>query len=141
MAGAHARAAKAVVVQPGGDGADAVIAGGAPARLHAEAARREIDLIIEDDDVRGGDLVEARRFGNGVAAVVVECLRLHQQRTHAGDSAFGDFAAKLFLPGPEAMRARDPLHGHEADIVAVARIFRARIAETDEEQHDPFWCL
>src|SRR5262245_5959731 len=37
------------------------------------------------------------------------------------------------------MGARDRVDGHEADIVPVARVFRARIAETDEEQHDLTW--
>ena len=32
-------------------------------------------------------------------------------------------------------RLRDRLHRHEADIVAVAGVARAGIAEADEEQH------
>src|SRR5262249_60933135 len=34
------------------------------------------------------------------------------------------------------MTPRDFIDGHEADIVPVARIFRAGIAEADKEQHD-----
>src|SRR5690606_13597658 len=88
-------------------------------------------------DVFLRDFVEARRLRNRVAAIVVERLRLHDQRADAIDRAFADFAAKLLLPWTKRISARDRIYDHEADIVPVARVFCARIAEADEEQHLP----
>ena len=33
------------------------------------------------------------------------------------------------------MVLRDPVHGHEPDVVAVACVFRARIAKADDQFH------
>ena len=42
------------------DRAQAVMAGGAAAALDLELARREVDLVVDDGDLLGRDLVEAR---------------------------------------------------------------------------------
>ena len=45
------------------------------------------------------------------------------------------FGLKTGAPGRGAMQARDLVDGHEADIVPVAGIARAGIAEAGEDQH------
>jgi hypothetical protein len=54
---------------------------------------------------------------------------------YAGELAVGGHAMKLALPRAEAVRTRDLVHRHEADVVAVAGVFAAGIAEADEEFH------
>ena len=52
------------------------------------------------------------------------------------DRRLAGFSLEARAPGRGAVRAGDLSTRHEADIVAVAGIARARIAETGEDQHD-----
>ena len=49
--------------------------------------------------------------------------------------AFGGKAGEALAPGGEVVRGGDGVNRHEADIVAVERVFLPRIAEADEELH------
>ncbi|MNE63427.1 hypothetical protein D3C80_1587770 [compost metagenome] len=119
--------------------ADAVLTRGAAAGLHAEAAGGQVDLVVEDDDLAGFDLVEARRLADRAAALVHIGLRLHQQdldrAVGAIDLALADDGLELGPLGTEAPAARDLVHGHEADVVAVLFVFGARIAQTGDDDH------
>ncbi|MNX84031.1 hypothetical protein D3C86_1158110 [compost metagenome] len=138
MADAHAAPAE-VGAQVADQAADAVLARCAAAGLHAEAARGQVDLVVEDDDLAGFDLVEARRLADRAAALVHIGLRFHQQdldrAVGAVDLAFADDGLELGPLGTEAPAARDLVHGHEADVVAVLLVFGARIAEPCDDDH------
>src|SRR5690606_18704162 len=98
-------------------------------------ARREVDLVVENDDVLLRNLEEARGFADGGAALVHVGLGLQEQDALAADLAVGRLSLELALPGAEAMRARDGVRRHETDVVAVAGVLAAGIAETDEQLH------
>ncbi|MGB6237763.1 MAG: hypothetical protein WBG16_10470, partial [Bradyrhizobium sp.] len=49
--------------------------------------------------------------------------------------AFRRHALKATAPGCETMTPCNFVDGHEADVVAVMRVFRAGIAETNKEAH------
>ena len=49
------------------DRAETIVAGRAAAGLHADLAGRQVDLVMDDDDVLGLDLVEARRLADRAA--------------------------------------------------------------------------
>src|SRR4051812_39095068 len=51
------------------------------------------------------------------------------------DAAFSDQAAELLLPRTKAVCFGHDVGRHEADIVPVQRILRARIAEADPQLH------
>ncbi len=53
----------------------------------------------------------------------------------AADRAFHRHALEAPAPGRDVVALGDRLHRHETDIVAVADILRAGIAEADEKQH------
>ena len=55
-ADAHARV---LVAEVGGERAQAVVAGVAAAGLHLDLARREVELVVKDDDVADVELQEA----------------------------------------------------------------------------------
>ncbi len=123
----------------GGDRAHAVIAGRPAARLHPEAPGGQVDLVVEQDQVGGLDLVELQRLADGAAGLVVEGLGFHDQHLDGAvsglDLALANQALELRTLGAEAPAACDLIHGHEADIVPVARMTRARIALARENQH------
>src|SRR5690606_37710838 len=98
-----------------GDRAQAVVSGHAAAGLDAHLAGREIELVVTDHDVPERQLVKARGFGDGVAGVIHEGLRLLQEDLDAAEKAFAHQARKLAAPGTEAVRTGDRLDRHEAD--------------------------
>src|SRR5947207_5836127 len=117
------------------DRAQPVMAGRAAAALDPHLARPQIELVVDHDDLFRRDLVEAHRRQNRVAGIVHEGLRQEQQTARARDHPLGEFALEAVAKRREAIPPRDRLGGHEADIVAVAGIARARIAEPDDQAH------
>jgi hypothetical protein len=58
-----------------------------------------------------------------------------QQNFFSPDRAFHRHALETPAPGRDAVALRDRLHRHETDIMPVADVAFARIAEADEKQH------
>ena len=83
-------------------------------------------------------LVEARGLGDRVAGQV----HVRSAASAAGPSCRPSWPsltrlAKLAAPGAEAVRPRHRVDRHEADVVAVASVAGAGIAQPDEQQHAP----
>src|SRR5690606_29456934 len=135
MADADAHA-PVVLAAMGIEGADAVVAPGAAAGLDAHLGGREVEFVIEDDQVGRGKLVKAHRLADRLAGQVHEGLRLDQQHLFAADATFGDQALELSRPGRKGMAAGYRVRRHEADIMPVVLVFRAGIAEACDQQHD-----
>ena len=119
----------------GGDRAQAVVAGVAAAGLDPDPAGREVELVVQDDHLGGLELVELQRGADGVAGEVHVGAGLQEQHLLGAEAAFGHAPLELRAPGGEAMRRGDGVGGHEADVVALAGMFGAGIAEADEELH------
>ena len=66
MADAEAHAA-IIVADMGRDRAQAVVAGIAAAVLDAHLRRRQVDLVVQHDDVLGAELVEMRGLADRLA--------------------------------------------------------------------------
>ena len=111
------------------------MAGIAAAELHAQFGRGQVEFVMEDDDVGGGGLEEARSFADRAAGLVHIGLRQQQQRLFAADRRLAGVSLETAAPGRGVAGAGDRRHGHEADIVAVAGIALAGIAEACEDQH------
>src|SRR5262245_37422068 len=136
MADADAHA-PVVVLDMRRDRAQAVVAGVATTRLDPELGRGEVDLVVEHVDVALADLDVALRLAHRLAAVVHIGLRLQERHAVPADRAVADKPVEAPLPRPEAVPLGDAVERHEADVVAMARVARARIAETDKELHGP----
>src|SRR5262245_31426890 len=128
MADADAHAA-IVVADMRGDGTKTVVTGNAATDLHAHLAGRQVDLIVKDSNVPGRKLVEMRSFRNRPARLIHVCARQQQKRAIGANRTFGRHALKSSPPRSNAVTARNRLDRHEADVVAVAGMLRARIAE------------
>ncbi len=118
------------------DRAQAVMAGRTATGLHLDAEGIEIELVMEGGQRRKIELVETQRFADRAAAVVHIRGGLEQEDAGGADTASGNPALEALLPRFETMGVGDRVHGHEADIMPVERIFRARIAEADPDLHD-----
>src|SRR5581483_9328643 len=81
-------------------------------------------------------LEEIRRFLHRSPGFIHESLGTKQHNPFAIERAFRGAALKAAAPRCETMTPRDFIENHEADVVAVMRVFRAGIAETNEEAHD-----
>src|SRR6185437_5585552 len=134
MADAEAHAA-IFVADMRRDRTQAVVAGIAATGFYPQLARRQIEFVVENDDVRFSELVEMRGFRHRAAGLVHVGTGQQQQNTLAVDLAFHRHALETPAPRRNAMRARNRLYGHEADVMAVAGVALAWIAEADEEKH------
>ena len=93
---------------------------------------------MKDGDIGGCEFVEAHRLAHGLAAEVHEGHGFEQDDARAVQRALRDHALKLGAPRAKAVILGDAVERHEADVVAVPLVFRARIAETYKELHG--WC-
>src|SRR5215208_7048768 len=110
-----------------------VVPGETAAFARLQAARLQIDLIVHDEDRIRLELEEARGRTDGPAGVVHERLRLEQPDAMTVEPHLGELPGELSLPR-DAVPARQFLDHHPADVVAVAGIFAAGIAEADDEE-------
>ena len=124
-----------VVADMRADRAQAVMARDAAADLHAHLGGRQIDLVVKHRDVAERHLVEMHRLGDRAAGLVHVGAGQQQQHLLAADRAFGRHALEAPPPRRKRMPLGDRLDHHESDVVAVARVLGARIAEPDEQQH------
>src|SRR5258708_26442094 len=120
------------------DRAQPVMPGGAAAALDPQLALGEIELVMDDRDLAGSELEEARRGADRFAGIVHEGLRLQHHDAFAADRPFRELALEAILEGGKGMAADDLVHRHEADIVPGARIAGPGIAEPDDEAHQLF---
>jgi hypothetical protein len=111
------------------------MAGIAAALLYAQLHGREVDLVMENDDIVERDLEEILRFGDRAAGFVHEGHGFQQQNTLAAKLAFGNLALKTPPPRREAVAAVNPVDGKKTDIVPVGRVARPGIAEPHEQEH------
>src|SRR5262245_32724813 len=117
------------------DRAQAVVAGVAAARLDAHFTGRQVELVVEHQDVGVGDFEKALALLYGAAAVVHVGLRLQQQHPPTGNVAVAGQAMKALFPWPEPVPRGNAIERHEANVVAMARVGAARIAKANKQLH------
>src|SRR5438067_2213672 len=117
------------------DRAQPVVAGTAAAALDPELARPQVDLVVDHDDLVRRDLVEAYRGEHRFAGGVHEGLRPQQQTAAAANHPFRKLALEAGTESREAVTAGDRLGRDKADIVPIAGVAAARIAEADNQPH------
>ena len=83
------------------------------------------------------ELVEAHRLADAAPGFVHVGLRQQQRDALAADRPLGDQPLEARAERADAMLFGDALDRHEADVVAIAGVFGAGIAEPCDEQHVP----
>ena len=101
-ADAHADAGEVLGAELIDDGLEAVVAGVATAELHADHPGVEVELVMDVEDLVGGDVILGAELGDGAAARVHVALRLcehHLTRALLAANAHdGDLGSALALP-------------------------------------------
>lgn len=118
--------------------AQAVMPRRTAAGLHLDAEGRDVEFVVKDGQGVHAQLVEAQRLADAAAAFVHEGGGLQQQDLLTADPPFLGPALELLLHGAEVVHLGNGVHRHEADIVAVHRILRARIAQPGPDLHVVF---
>src|SRR4051794_5436777 len=108
--------------EAGIEAAQPVVAGHSTPELGPHLAGREVQFIVQDDDVLRLELEEARGLRHRAAARVHVGERLHHQSALIADQALGDVAAELASPRRQLVPPCDRISRHETDIVALARM-------------------
>src|SRR5579883_2222853 len=129
-----------VVADMGVDVAQAVVAAGAAALLHAHAAGRKVELVVEHHHAVQRHLEIAHRLTNRAARFVHEGLGLEHDGALAAQVTLGHQAVEALAPRREDTAADDLVHRHESHVVPVPRIAGPGIAEPDQQEHRPVLC-
>ena len=103
------------------------------AEAHLDAAGVEVDVVVDDGDLLGRELEEARGGAERAAGEVHVRLRLQQRELQAVDADLGELAGELRLERA-VVAPRQLVDDQPADVVPVARVLAARVAEADDEK-------
>ncbi|CAM4008685.1 hypothetical protein PAYE108092_16890 [Paracoccus yeei] len=117
------------------NGPQAVVPRVPPAQLEPHLARGKVQFVVQHQDLGGVELQIAHRLAHGLAGKVHEGAGFQQHGAGVAQASLGDLALEPRPPGGETMVGRDAIDRHEAHVVAVAFVFRARIAQADQQYH------
>jgi len=117
------------------DRPQAVVTGMAAACFDAAFAGSEVQLIMKDGDVLRLQLVKAHGFADRLAGKVHKGFGLQQEHLFGAKTPFADLAVELVAPRRKTVVIGNAINGHEADVMAVAGVFPARISEADKKFH------
>ena len=109
-----------------------VVPGMSAALLQPQLAGGQVKLVMEHRHVRRGQLEEPHRLAHRLPRQVHEGAGFQQDDPVISQPAICGHALKGFAPRRETVICSKPVHGHEADVVPVARIFRPGIAKAHE---------
>src|SRR3546814_7386840 len=76
------------------------------------------------------------RLADRLAGEVHEGLRLQRQCLGTAEDALGQFAVEPLAERLETVLLGDRIDRHEADVMPLPPVLGARIAQSDEEQHE-----
>jgi hypothetical protein len=116
----------------------------ATAQLDGDRARREVDLVVDDEDLGGGEAQLAHELGEGTTARVHVALRLgeHHLAQRPVRSLVAQAAgetAHLAPPVGDALAPGDGIDGEEPGVVPRALVVGPRVAQATDEA-DVRWC-
>ncbi len=94
---------------------------------HSESSEREIEIVGDDDQVLGGQMVPVDDLADGVAAEVHIGLRGDEDELLAAEDALDDLGAKPLLDRGRARDSGQAVDHHEPDVVACPRVLPPRV--------------
>ncbi len=130
MADAEPQAREIVAAQMGDKVAQAVVSAVTAGPLQPHRARRQIQIVMHDQDLRQRNPVEPRQRRDRVAAAVHEGHRLQQPKLPVGQRDPAGLAVKPGIRAEmAAVLAGQFVHQPESGVVAGVGVLRAGIAQ------------
>src|SRR4051794_3538445 len=105
--------------------------------LEPDRGERDVQLVVDDDEVGHVEVVVVEQAADRAARLVHIGRRTGQDHAPAGQPALtGQRARTGALAGgqPDAGAVGQLVEHHRADVVPVARVARTRVAEADDEE-------
>src|SRR5690606_2948799 len=134
MADADAQAVEAPVAQQADGVAQSILAAMATVELQPRRTRRQVELVVDQQRLFRLDLPEPQRGGDRLAGEVHEGGGLEQPDLLAADVHPRGLAEQLRLQAEaHALPLGQGIDQAEAGVVPVERVFRAGIAQADDE--------
>ena len=112
----------------------AVMSAVAALSADAQLAARQRNIVKNDENVFGRNLVECGSLPYGFAAVVHHCLGLEQQTALFAEDDFTQDALEFDLIDFDIFAFRQQIQTQKACVVARERIFCPRISQTDNQK-------
>ena len=101
--------------------------------LDANLVGRNVKFVVNDNDVFGGDVEELGEVGDWTARGVHETQGLGENHSRLPEFGFGHCRICFVALEVCALALCQNVQDHLADVVAVARVGRARVAQPDDE--------
>src|ERR1035437_171203 len=130
---ADAHAHEILGAQRIGDGEHALLSGRAAAAFEPQSAERQVDVIVDDDEILGRDAVLAQQVHRRAPREVHVRLRPRGDDVVGLDDPLANPGRALAALAPEAAARLQLVEAHPAEVVPGARVLTAGVAEADHQ--------
>lgn len=122
---------------------DTVVAGSARRVGEFVGTGGDIEIVMEDDDILGLELVEMHELTDGGAGSIHEGRGLYEEYLVFADSSLAYFRRHFFVMLKRAVAPflLEKVQTEEAGIVSRVCVIVARVAESDDELHELVSCV
>ena len=117
------------------DGAHAVVGAGAAGGAHAQPARVQVHVVIDDDEILGLDLVPVHQLDDGLAREVHVGLRRGEHHTLPADGALPHQRLAAQLGDGDVQLGAQHAQHVKAHVVAGVLVFFIGIAKAHDDIH------
>lgn len=117
------------------DGLYAAVPGAAASSFDSQLSKRYIHIVMDNGDVCRGNVIVCRTCCHGFTAAVHECQRLCDYRCTGPYAPDAAGSLESFLTQDYAAFTGKLIDGTKTDVVPRMAVFRARIAQADDQSH------
>ena len=109
------------------------MSGVAPALFQLDPAKRQVNLVVHDEQVGRGETGGNHEIWKNLAAAIHEGERLDESHLYAADPPLGDARRNAARQRPsKPVAVRESLDDHETGVVTGVRVAGPRVAESDD---------
>ena len=131
----HPDSGEVLAIKGGNDRVHALVSSRASALPQANFAQGQVEVIIYYQEAAQSDVMPAHQASHGFATEIHKCPGLGQQQLLAPYFADACFSPALSVVKWNRMKPGEVIQAQEADIVAIASISLARVAQANYEFH------
>lgn len=116
---------------------DAVVAGGPGGECRLVCAGCDVEVVVQDDQILGGELVEIQESADRAAGAIHECRWLDEEIFLFANGSDGNLGMKPGFPMEafEIEMLAEEIESKKTGVVPGHFVLLAGIAEADDESH------